>query len=277
MRTISIDSEKSAGRYSELASYVAENLLRPDGTFCCAHAKTCRSSIRGDFRLYEGQCSYLGKHYEACDDGRPLRILIVPMQTGTQHVGVNLDQRRTQIWCSRDKPFSGRGSRNPHMKGVTTALKVLWGIDPTSGSEGEWLVTDRGRIHLFDTFAMANATLCSRIHSGSRKGQGSKVMLDRCSSHLRETIEILEPTVIHSQGRREAGKSSHTSVEAVCDQIDRVDEYVARVKVGKVQTVWVSLRHPSLQWGRKHLDGVVIPALERARAISLHKKGGPSI
>jgi hypothetical protein len=269
MKRIAVDSKKSADRYARLSAYVTRNLLKADGTFCCANAEACRGSILSNWKLFEGQCSYLGEHYEASDNGRPMRILVVPMQTGRPNIGVDLDKRRAQVWGSRDKPYSGTGSRNPHMRGVTKALKVLWGIDPGGGSEGEWLSTNRKRIHLFDTFAMANATLCSRIKVDSAKGQGSKVMLDRCSAHLRETIQILEPTIIHSQGRRNGGLSTHTSVEAICDRIDWVDEYVARVMIGEVKAVWVSLRHPSLQWGRKHLDTVVIPALKRARSIAI--------
>jgi len=140
MRTISIDSERSAARYGELTSYVTSNLLKPDGAFCCASADACRRSACGKLSLYEGQCSYLGEHYDANDDGQALRILVVPMQTGSDRVGVNLDQRRTQIWNSRDKSFSGPGSRNAHMKGVTKALKVLWGVDPATGREGEWVL-----------------------------------------------------------------------------------------------------------------------------------------
>jgi hypothetical protein len=268
MRTIEIQSEKTASRYDELASYCESNLLSSDRTFCCASADACRQSIRGDWKLHEGQCSYLGEHYEALDDGHPMRILVVAMQTGRPNVGVDLQKRRLQVHRSRDKPYSGSDSRNAHMKGVTTALKVLWGIDPTSGSEGELLATNRGQVHLFDTFAMANATLCSRVKVGSAKGQGTKVMLDRCSKHLRETIRILEPTIIHSQGRQKAGRCTHTSVEAACDEIDWIDDYVARVRIGDVRAVWVSLRHPSMQWGKQHLKDVVIPALERARSLS---------
>jgi hypothetical protein len=269
MRTIAIDSEMSAARYSEFTSYVERKLLRPDRIFCCANAEACRRSIGGRWRLIEGQSSYVGEHYDAADDGRPWRVLVVPMQTGTENRLVDLEERRKQVRGSRDKPFEGSGSRNPHMRGVTKALKVLWGIDPDSGRDKEYLQTNLGRVHLFDTFAMANATLCSRIRLGSKKGQGSKVMLHQCSTHLRETIRILEPTIIHSQGRRKAGSSSHTSVEMVCDGIDWLDEYVAQVRIGEVRAVWVSLKHPSLQWGRNHLRTVVIPALKRARAAAI--------
>lgn len=269
MNAITIDRETSADRYNELSSYVTRNLLKTDATFCCANADACRRSVRGKYSIYQGQCSYLGEYYDASDCGKAWRILVVSMQTGTEHEGVDLAERRTQVWGSRDEPYSGPGSRNSHMKGVTVALKVLWGVDPDSGSEGEWLQTDRGRVHLFDTFAMANATLCSRIHSGSKKGQGTSVMLERCSPHLRETIRILEPTIIHSQGRRQAEKCAHTSVEAVCDEIDWVDEYVARVRIGEVQAVWVSLKHPTMNWSREHLATVVVPALEQARALAI--------
>jgi len=64
MRMIEIEPDKTASRYDELASYCESNLLRSDKSLCCANADSCRQSVRGDWRLYEGQCSYLG---EICD------------------------------------------------------------------------------------------------------------------------------------------------------------------------------------------------------------------
>jgi hypothetical protein len=271
MRSIHTDQKETERRFDNLAAYCESSLLSSDGTFCCPNAERCRQSVRGDWELYEGQCSYLGEHYDAFDGDDPLRILVVSMQTGRADVGVDLHQRRSQVWDSRDSNYSGPNSRNPHMKGVTKALKVLWGIDPDSDSEGELLTTNHGKVHLFDTFAMANATLCSRIKTDSAKGQGTKVMLDLCSTHLRETIRILEPTIIHSQGRRKTGQCTHTAVEAACDEIDWTNEFVAQVRVGDVRAVWVSLSHPTMQWSHEHLRTTVIPSLQRARALALSR------
>jgi hypothetical protein len=116
---------------------------------------------------------------------------------------------------------------------------------------------------------MANATLCSRIKEDSAKGQGSKMMLDRCKMHLRQTIQILDPTIIDSQGRREGGRSTHSSVEAIFDEIDRISDHVARLRIRATRAVWVSLRHPSMQWGGDYLESVVVPELERARGVAL--------
>lgn len=276
MPAITVDPETTAARYAALAEYVGARVLGPGGDFRCEHARDCRSSIRESWRLYEGQCSYLGPHYDAADgDGRSMRILVVSMQTGRPDRHVDLEGRRLQVWGSRDRPNRGPGSRNPHMRGVATALKVLWGIRPDSGDDGEWLPTNEGRVHLFDALAMANATLCSRIKEGSAKGQGSKTMLDRCATHLRETVRILDPTIIHSQGRREGGPSTHSAVLAICDEIDWISEYVARVRIGATRAVWVSLRHPSMQWGGDYLESVVVPALERARGWRWRRGPGP--
>jgi hypothetical protein len=96
-------------------------------------------------------------------------------------------------------------------------------------------------------------------------------MLDLCSTHLRETIRILEPTIIHSQGRRKTGQCTHTAVEAACDEIDWTNEFVAQVRVGDVRAVWVSLSHPTMQWSHEHLRTTVIPSLQRARALALSR------
>lgn len=269
MPTITIDPGATAARYAKLTEYVGTSVLSSDGEFLCKHADDCRGSIRGSWRLYEGQCSYLGQHYDAADGGRPMRILVVPMQAGRPFRHLDLEGRRARVRGARDKPYRGPGSRNPHMRGATKALKILRGIDPDSAEDGEWLLTNEGRIHLFDAFAMANATLCSRIQKDSAKGQGSKTMLDRCTTHLRQTVQILDPTIIHSQGRYEGGRSTHSSVEAICDEIGWISDLFARVRIGDTRAVRVSLRHPSMQWGGDYLKSVVLPELERARGVAL--------
>ena len=61
-------------------------------------------------------------------------------------------------------------------------------------------------------------------------------------------FEALEPTVIQSQGRG-ASWSTHQAIEGVLDDVKRIDDHIARVRIGGVEAVWCSLKHPALNWG----------------------------
>jgi uracil-DNA glycosylase len=190
------------------------------------------------------------------------------MQVGDDEAPVNMDRRRQQIRSRIPQRFD---DRNQHMAGVTTALRLLYGGEPGSDRDGELLDTPKGHVHVLDAYAMANSVLCSRRPGPGREGQPSSTMIKNCGRYLRTTIEVLSPTVIHSQGRA-AGWSTHQAVERIADQVDWLDEHVARVRVGDVEAVWCSLRHPARYWahlGRAYLQDTAAPALRAARAAAM--------
>jgi hypothetical protein len=60
-------------------------------------------------------------------------------------------------------------------------------------------------------------------------------------------------------------------IELVADEVTWVDEHVARLRIGSVDTVWCSLRHPARNWGqlgRSYLHEGARPALETARDLA---------
>ncbi|MFC5142941.1 hypothetical protein ACFPK1_32290 [Actinomycetospora rhizophila] len=145
-----------------------------------------------------GQLSHVGSHYEA-DDQQGLRILVVGKQTGRGHEHVTMDSRSAQVASA--KPETARPfPRTPHMEGTAAAIKVLLGSDPDADDI-------LGGVHVFDRSALVNATLCSHIPGASAKGQGTPTMYQRCATHLRRTIDILEPTVVIAQGWSSGGWS----------------------------------------------------------------------
>jgi len=179
-----------------------------------------------------------------------------------------MERRREQI---RQRVPETYGQRNQHMAGVTTALRVLFGGEPGADRDGELLATPDGPVHVLDAYAMANSVLCSRRPGPGREGAPTSTMISNCSPYLRATIKALQPTVIHSQGRA-AGSSTHQAVERVVDQVSEIDEHVARVRIGEVEAIWCSLRHPARNWGqlgRPYLHEVAAPALETTRRLAL--------
>jgi len=196
---------------------------------------------------------------------QPLRILVVPMQTGRDHRHVTMEQRAAQVASA--KPLSARPMpRTTHMDGTALALKVLLGLPLGNDDEIE------PGVHLFDCFAMANATLCSHIASESASGAGTPEMHDLCVKHLRRTIEILQPTVILSQGWRRTGPSPATSVARALGIAKPERGTCTSVKLGYGAVAFAAVIHPARNWpapGRPKFRSEVLPVLREARRLAV--------
>jgi hypothetical protein len=266
------DPDRSVGYRQRLDVALRGRVLDSSAQFCCENAAACQSSVNGD-GFAAGQLSYVGDHYAATSLHRPMRILVVSMQVGDDEAPVTMTRRRAQI---RDRIPETFGQRNQHMAGVTTALRVLFGGQPGDDSDGEYLDTPSGPVHVLDAYAMANSVLCSRRRGEGREGAPTVAMLRNCSAHLRTTIETLKPTIIQSQGRSTSGWSTHRAIELVADAVEPVDEHISLIRIGETQAVWCSLRHPARNWGqlkRAYLTEVALPALRQARRVALYESG----
>lgn len=266
MSVATTDPSLSASFHDALDTALRGRILDDTGQFCCTSGSACQASV-GAHGFAAGQLSYVGDHYAVTVDDQPTRILIVSMQVGDDEAPVTMTRRREQIRVRIPQSF---GQRNQHMAGVTTALRVLYGGEPGTDRAGEFLHTPAGDVHVLDAYAMANSVLCSRRPGEGRQGAPSRQMLENCSRHLRTTVEVLQPTIIHSQGRS-AGLSTHQAIERICDTVDRVDDQVAFVAIGQTNAVWCSLKHPARNWGqlgRLYLHDVAAPALRRTRSLA---------
>jgi len=200
------DPARTAIRVAQLDEYFTAQVL--DGTdMICRDLTTCRRSAttdrfgrrRPDVAYAAGQLSHVGAHYDLVEDGRPLRILVVAMETGRPDENVTMPRRRAQLSASAAQPMSGR---NPHMQGVMNALRVAVGRAPGGDRAGELLdMTGRADpVHLFDAYAMTNLRLCSAFRAGSTDSRGTRVMSSNCLRHFAATVRILEPTLCIVQG-----------------------------------------------------------------------------
>lgn len=271
MACVSVDAEASRCYKDRLEDWLTGRVLDPDGRFCCAHGPSCRSSV-GTSGFAAGQMSYVGDRYAVISGGFPLRVLVVSMQVGDDEAPVTLERRRAQIHSRISERFT---DRNQHMMGVTTALRVLFGGEPGDDRSGELLVTELGPVHVLNAYAMANSVLCSNRPGEGREGSPTVTMLRNCAEHLRGTIEILEPTIIHSQGRS-GGWSTHRTIERIAERLEWIDEYVAKARIAGNDVVWCSLKHPARNWahmGCRYLWEVAVPALRKARRYALTGEG----
>ena len=196
---ISSHPERTRERVRLLQVYVREHLLSEDGRFICASYSACRAS-RSAFPFHPGQMSHVGKHYDLEVDGRAMRIAVLGQEYGQARERVDLAGRSEMLARSAAAGFRGR---NPHLKGVTSTLRLLLGREPGDDAEGERLLDG----HIFDGCAQVNYLLCTALtaprskeaHGGGR-GYSSRAMQRRCAPHFLRTMEILEPTVVVVHG-----------------------------------------------------------------------------
>lgn len=250
---ITCNQQKTAERCQALEAYLTANVLGAE--FTCRHYEACRSSHAGTF--YEGQLHHLGRFYNVVSDGVPFRVVIVGQEYGEGPPRVSCQVRYGKIMSSgldcRFKARDGYTARNPHMKGTTSVLRLLFGIPLGVDHDSEFLTIGGERCHLFEAFALVNYLLCSAVSTDQgTRGQATPTMKKNCQQHFRKTLEILEPVVIIVQG-----KSFWWWVREAFDKVPVTQEAkdlpVYIVRLGSIQAFVAVFTHPSApfphNWG----------------------------
>jgi hypothetical protein len=280
-QTISADPGATALRLHRLRRYMDGNVLGPQG-FCCSSFAECKASIRRDDVFTEGQLSHVGHHYDLTLDGKPLRIVVVGQEYGVyyaegseERASVSIDQRYEIIvggsgWRSRYYADRHRRPRNPHMRGTTSALRIIFGKGLGADREGEFVDTIEGeRFHIFDAFALVNVLLCSAHRPGTSEGRSSPTMQRNCLRHFSSTLEILEPSLVVLQG-----KNLQQWTSSVFQRTQRLSPYLAVGQIAGMKILLCEFSHPSahgpLRWGdslsAQYLSEIVAPTLDLAVA-----------
>lgn len=126
-------------------------MLTHEREFVCNSYGECKNSHQGpDANFYEGQLHHVGRFYDISVDDRPFRIMVVGQEVGAPPARVLLPERQNEIaGCYLINRFNIEGpnhpGRNPHMRGTTSALRVLFGGDPGDDFAGEWVTAVDGQ------------------------------------------------------------------------------------------------------------------------------------
>ena len=263
--SFSVDHVASVQRKARLESYLAASVWNPREGFICKSATACRSSAeKGGASFYEAQSHMIGGCYDTQVDGTPHRVVVLPMETGEPKEHRTVEQRTQDVLDSGKLTF---GQRNQHMRGVTFALRLAFGL-PVDADFEQVEFADGSSTHLFDAYAMTNLLLCSAVDHGTAKSRATGTMRKSCSRHLRATLGILQPTLVISQG---AGLDS--TLFSVLGVTRSVAANVAACDLDGNRFAWVSLRHPSRgNWSSlkcAYLHDTVVPAITRGRELAL--------
>lgn len=257
------DAQATRRRLAALHAYYSAAVLDGD-RFVCSSAAACETSAaKPGVGFYEAQGSAVGPWYDVWEDGVPTRVLVVPMETGRPRTRVSVEERTAEVQVLAQRRWR---QWNPHMRGVGLALRLAFGRGLGEDEDGLHLPTPDGPIHLLDAYAMANLLLCSAVQLGTVNSRSTPVMRRNCSRHLAATIDVLEPTLVISQGA-----TVSAPVGSVVNVTDRHSERVATCLVNGRPFVWVDLHHPTRLWsslGHAYLHEVVAPAITTGRAVA---------
>jgi hypothetical protein len=267
-------------RVARLHSYMDANVLRPPRRFCCPNFRECRISVRSGDHFREGVMSHIGRHYDLLLDDRPLRMVVVGQEAGWPKVPGRLQGRKITLEeryqtvhdrAGLERRYYAEGGhlgRNPHMRGTTSALRVIFGKGIGTEHDDEFVRPVRGRpFHIFDGFALVNRLLCSASPEGSSEGRSTRTMQRNCLEHFRATMDILEPTLVILQGIGVARWSREVFVPT-----RRYSDHLAEADNDGRRVLVCAFSHPSARepyrWGADldapYLRHVVVPTLRRA-------------
>lgn len=271
------DPVASARRREALKAYMDEHVLGPRG-FCCASYAACSGSTREGDRFFEGQLSHVGRHYDLELDGRSLRVVVVGQEVGAPRNGIDpshvtMDRRSRGVHdrTGLERRYYADGAhaaRNPHMRGTTSALRVIFGREPGSDWEQEFLETATGeRFHMFDAFSLVNVLLCSNFRADTNNGASTKTMRRNCLRHFAATMAILEPTLLVLQG-----EGVQDWIAPVLGLMEERAPHLAETRLADNRVLVCRFSHPSargaLSWGNRldapYLRQVVEPTLRVA-------------
>lgn len=265
-------------RRQKLEEYMADKVLA-DG-FLCRHYGECKDSHAksrhaGDF--FEGQLHHLGRFYDLLSDDLPLRVVVVGQEYGEGPSKVRAEKRYNMVMASgldfRFKAAPPLQARNPHMRGTTNVLRLLFGLPLGTDHDSEFMNISGERVHLFDAFSLVNYFLCSAVGERAKSGRATPIMKRNCQDHFREVMRILEPSVILVQG-----KGFWPWVKAAFDSATELSDPIYRMRLGTMEVFAAVFTHPStplakFNWGvncqKPYLLETVAPAIERIRTLLL--------
>jgi hypothetical protein len=265
--TLTCNRRPAEARRQTLEKYLTANVLSLSTEFICTHYDECRSSHPAQF--YEGQLHHVGRFYDLLFNGLAFRIVVVGQEYGGEPAQIDLDARYKDLMSSafdyRFKADAGYKARNPHMRGTTSVLRLLFGIPLGTDHESEFVQINGERVHLFEAFGLVNYLLCSAIgNDGKARGLATRTMLNNCCQHFREALRILEPSVVIVQG-----KTFWPWVQKAFDSVTHRAHEVHGGLLGSMQTLVASFTHPAApypyNWGTNdstpYLRKTVVPSI----------------
>jgi hypothetical protein len=241
------DTKHSQAIANELSVYLKGHVFDGD-SFTCCHARDCKASSKAK-HFYEGQAHHVGRHYDLTCEGRPWRIVVCGQENGgpTEHQLMDDRYRQIAVGSGQKSRFTatpGFRTRNPHMKGTTSLLRLWLGRGLGKEYGDEFIRVNQEKVHIFEAFSLVNFLMCTATDRG-RKGKSTDAMQYHCGGHFKKVINILKPTLLVCQGDRVS-----QWVRETCG-VTRVGPQEGRIRTSTLDTRVLEFSHPAA-WGEKN-------------------------
>ena len=260
---LTVDLDSSATKLGDMERYFAENVWNSTDQLVCHSRDMCRTSAmkRPDTSFHEGQGQMVGPYFDLAVDEKPLRVLVIPMEFGSDESGISFTDRTSNVAdMASQKQFQ---QLNPHMRGVVFTLQLAYGLPAGESGANVLNIEGHGEVHLFKAYAMVNLLWCSAVRGTTMSSRSTGLMRASCSRHMRATIDILKPTLVISQG-----SGLDETLRASLGVREPVNPHIAECELDGNKFVWASLRHPTLHWHSTkytYFRDVVAPTIGEAR------------
>jgi hypothetical protein len=248
-RPINVDLAATEDRRRRLQKF-ADDVFFRGNEFVCPHLDQCRGSRRPGDVFFEGTMSHVGRRFDLRLGDKPLRVVVVGQES---YGGPMTMDGRYQLAMEiglklRFKADGTHRARNPHMRGTTSALRLLFGNGLGADHAGEWVHPTNGEpFHIFDGFALVNRLLC--FAGEGTTGRSSRTMRDNCDKYFRETLRILEPTILVLQG-----KSVQSWTSGALTRVRTFTPNLYEARMGPLSILVCSLTHPSAHGAYRWAD-----------------------
>lgn len=195
MSRVEFKPEETKKRIAKLKDYYDEHFkVCTNG---CKNFEKCSNGFKKELVLRESfnDSIRVGKYYDTYVDGNPLRLLIVGIEVISK-TGRTFEQKNK-------RPFRLNECHNNHIVGTLETLLRIYGVDVNVQKNWKEHISVKNDL-LYDSYALTNAFKCvfkTKENGDNKAGPKNRMMYDKCYEHLISELNILDPTIIITQGR----------------------------------------------------------------------------
>ncbi len=191
------DVPKTRRRYQALLKHYQQAGLNADN-FACPHYAACEDSQRGAKNLFKGGTLGLMPLYDVSYNGTPIRIFIIGKEDGYTPESRRYGKPELHPYgipanfslrCKQCLQATQRTTLNPHIKGTLLTLQRIFEVQSQ---------------YLYASYALGNGLRCAFQKDPNSENHSdlpdTPIMRRNCFPYLVKEIEILEPTLVITQG-----------------------------------------------------------------------------
>jgi uracil-DNA glycosylase len=264
MNSWQFDTAKTKERYDRLSQYYQKTGLNADHFFCRHYAECSGSQKPGTVKQYAGGTAALAPLYDVLYKETPIRVLIIGKESSHSS---DLEFGTTPNFDARSEGCLNTiyaSKRTFHIKGTLLTLQRIFEVESD---------------YLYACYALSNALRCgfqrAEVARNTSGLTDTPIMRKNCSKYLVDEIEILEPTLIITQGAW-AVDGKLPLVDQLCDTLGVQKRLLLQsAQNGKYglyefpKFMLITSHHPARLnfWKAKYVHDSLWPMLDHLKAL----------